>query len=121
MAEIREYKVSVPSTAIEELNQKLDLAKFPRDVAGGNEAPGSSVTDVKRIVKYWRDEFRWASFEDRLNKLPHFETTISLEGFDPLDVHFIHQKSTNPDALPLLLVHGCMCNALPIPATEPDD
>lgn len=106
MAEIRGYKVSVPITAIEELNQKLGLARFPRDVAGGNEAPGSSVTDVKRIVTYWREEFRWASFEDRLNKLPHFETTISLEGFDPLDVHFIHQKSTNPDALPLLLVHG---------------
>lgn len=109
MADIRDYRVSVPSAAIEELHQKLALSKFPDDQDGDGDdwGRGTPVADLKRIVKYWQEEFKWASFEDRLNKLPHFQATMSLEGFDPFEVHFIHQKSASPDAIPLLFVHGC--------------
>lgn len=109
MADIRGYKISVPSAAIEELHQKLALSKFPDDTDSDDDdwGRGAPVADVKRIAKYWQKEFSWAAFEERLNKLPHFETTMSLEGFDPFELHFIHQKSENPDAIPLLFVHGC--------------
>lgn len=109
MAEIREYKISIPSAAIEETRQKLALAKFPDD-AGTDDADwvrGVPAANLKRIAKYWREDFKWELFEKRLNELPHFETTISLESFEPFELHFIHQKSSNPDAIPLLFVHGC--------------
>lgn len=109
MADIRGYKISVPSAAIEELHQKLALSKFPIDTDsdGDDWGRGAPVAAVKRIAKYWQEEFSWAAFEERLNKLPHFETTMSLEGYDPFELHFIHQKSENPHAIPLLFVHGC--------------
>lgn len=118
MADIREYKISIPSATIEETRQKLALARFPGD-AGTDESDwgrGVPVPNLKRIAKYWQDEFKWSSFEERLNQLPNFETTMSLDGFDPFDLHFIHQKSSNPDAIPLLFVHGCQYQAyLPKP------
>ncbi|ETS81748.1 hypothetical protein PFICI_06750 [Pestalotiopsis fici W106-1] len=107
MPKIREYRVAVPSTAIEELHQKLALSKFPEDSEGGDSwAQGTPSADIRRIAQYWQKEFKWATFEERLNKLPHFETTISLDGFDPIQLHFLHQKSASPDAIPLLFVHG---------------
>lgn len=109
MAEIREYKISIPSAAIEETRQKLALAKFPDDVGtdGDDWGRGVPAANLKRIAKYWQDEFKWTEFEERLNQLPHFETAMTLDGFEPFEVHFIHQKSPNPDAIPLLFVHGC--------------
>lgn len=113
MADIRSYKIAVPSTAIQELHAKLRLARFPEDIYGDDWNCGTPVKDVRRISKYWAEKFSWASFEERLNSLPHFEATISVEGFDPFQLHFIHQKSSNSDAIPLLFVHGCMF-ALPL-------
>lgn len=109
MADIREYKISIPSAAIKETRQKLALAKFPDDAGtdGDDWGCGVPTANLKRIIKYWKDEFTWVSFEKRLNELPHFETTMSLDGFEPFELHFIHQKSANPGAIPLLFVHGC--------------
>ncbi|ROW09336.1 hypothetical protein VPNG_05786 [Cytospora leucostoma] len=106
MSNIRRYQVAVPTTAVEKLHEKLAVSTFPDEVDGAGWERGVRVADVKRITKYWHQEFSWASFEERLNKLPHFEATISVEGFDPFQLHFLHQKSASPDAIPLLFVHG---------------
>ncbi len=53
------------------------------------------------MVAYWRDRFDWRAQERRLNRLPQFKTNI-----DGLDIHFIHVRSKNPSALPLLLLNG---------------
>lgn len=109
MSDIREYKISIPHAAIEETRQKLALAKFPGDISTDDDTWefGVPVASLKRVTKYWQDEFKWESFEERLNQLPNFETTMSLEGFEPFELHFIHQRSSNPNAIPLLFVHGC--------------
>lgn len=109
MADIREYKISIPSNAIKETRKKLALAKFPDDADTDDDDWGRGVpaANLKRIAEYWKDDFKWHLFEKRLNELSHFETTISLDGFEPFQLHFIHQKSSNPDAIPLLFVHGC--------------
>ena len=56
---------------------------------------------LKELVAYWRDRFDWRAQERRLNRLPQFKTNI-----DGLDIHFIHVRSKNPGALPLLLLNG---------------
>lgn len=110
MSNAQEYKIDVPRAALNELEQKLALAKFPDTVDSGSWEYGVPVDDVKRIAKYWQNEFSWDSFEERLNRLPNFQATIEIEGdFDAIQLHFLHQRSEDPDAIPLLFIHGCKC------------
>ncbi|KAI1460464.1 epoxide hydrolase 1 [Annulohypoxylon moriforme] len=105
MSTIKPFKVAVPEEDIQKLNQKLLEARLPDGGPDGWDR-GTPLQDIKRISKYWLESFSWRSFEERLNQLPNFETTISVDGFDPIQVHFIHQRSSSPDAIPLLFVHG---------------
>ncbi|KAJ3565238.1 hypothetical protein NPX13_g7578 [Xylaria arbuscula] len=105
MANIRPFRIEVPSSEVEGLKQRLLTSRIPELFEAGWEY-GPPVEDIKRIAKYWAEEFSWPSFEKRLNDLPHYEATIAVSGFDPCQVHFIHQRSESPDAIPLLFVHG---------------
>ena len=62
--------------------------------------------EVKALTKYWIEEFDWRAIEKKLNAIPQFKTEIKVEGFDPIDIHFVHQKSDVKGAIPLLFLHG---------------
>lgn len=108
METIRPFRIEVPSSEVEYLKQRLRSSRIPHLFDAGWEY-GPPVEDIKRISKYWAEEFSWQSFEERLNELPNYEAAIAVDGFDPCQVHFIHQRSDSPDAIPLLFVHGCAC------------
>lgn len=107
MAIIREYHISVPRDKIERLHQKLSLTDWPDELEGAGWSYGSPLADVRSIAEYWKNEYRWEDTEARMNELPNFSTTLSAEGFDPLDVHFLHRRSAVKNAIPLIFVHGC--------------
>lgn len=64
------------------------------------------MKEVKALTKYWIEEFDWRAIEKKLNAIPQFKTEIKVEGFDPIDMHFVHQKSDVKGAIPLLFLHG---------------
>jgi len=62
---------------------------------------------MKRLTNYWKGGFNWRQHEAKLNELPQFMTKVDVEGFGPINIHFIHQKSEVAGAIPLLFSHGC--------------
>ena len=107
MADVKRFTISVPDDAIEDLKTRLALAKFPHnELDGVGWDYGTPLNDVKRFVNYWRDQYDWRKTEAQLNQYPHFTTPIQCRGFESLNIHFLHQKSTVPNAIPLLFVHG---------------
>ena len=98
---IVEYQIEVPETVLEDLDQRLALTRFPDQIDGVDWGMGVEMSYLKDLVTYWREQFEWRSFEQKLNELPQFTTTI-----DGQNIHFIHVRSKHVDALPLLLVHG---------------
>ena len=62
---------------------------------------GVRVENARSLVSHWERHYDWHRLESELNRHPQFLTTI-----DGLDIHFIHVRSGNPNALPLLLTHG---------------
>ena len=68
---------------------------------GAGWSYGTDLGYLKELVSYWRDEFDWRAQERHLNDVPHFKTNI-----DGLDLHFVHRRSPEPHALPLVLIHG---------------
>ncbi|KAK7998996.1 alpha/beta-hydrolase [Apiospora marii] len=101
MDNAKPYKIAVPQSEIEALNQRLHTSKIPPLFEDKWER-GPPTADIQTITKYWKDEFSWSAFENRLNQLPQYETTITLDGFESFQVHFIHQRSESKDAIPLL-------------------
>lgn len=80
----------------------------PVDVVPGlNYALWYPRADVKRLAEYWQHGFDWRKQERKLNEMPQFQTTVSIDGFEEVSMHFVHQKSEAPGAIPLLFVHGC--------------
>jgi hypothetical protein len=60
---------------------------------------------IKELTSYWLNTYDWRAAEVRLNQLPNFKIEITVEGFNPLNIHFIHQKSSADSAIPLLFVY----------------
>jgi microsomal epoxide hydrolase len=98
---IEPYRIRVDDSVLVDLRRRLEHTRFPDQIEGTGWEYGSPVDYVRELVEYWRDEYDWRAQEARLNELEHFRTRI-----DGQSIHFIHARSRNADALPLLLVHG---------------
>jgi hypothetical protein len=107
-ASIQPFQISVDNSQLEALKVKLSHATFPDDVPMSNGWEfGPPLSDLKRLVSYWRDSFDWRAQEADINRFPHFTTPISVEGFGELKIHFIHKTSDRKGSIPLLFCHGC--------------
>ncbi|KAF2120613.1 Alpha/Beta hydrolase protein [Lophiotrema nucula] len=107
MASPEPYNISVPDAAIEKLKRKLADADYPDELDTPDQWPyGAPLSDVKRLASHWQNSFDWRKAEARLNELPNFRKKVSVDGFGDIDVHFLHQRSNNENAIPLLFVHG---------------
>ncbi|PPR05380.1 hypothetical protein CVT24_007994 [Panaeolus cyanescens] len=102
------FKISVSDEELAQLKQRLNFTRLPDELEGVSWDYGVPLADVKRLVKKWAsDEYDWRKEEQKLNdELPQFTRDIEVDGFGALNVHYIHQKSTAPNAIPLLFVHG---------------
>jgi len=106
MSDIKPYKISVPQEKLDRLQHKLALTDLPDEIDGSGWTHGSSLADIKRLVKYWQEEFDWRKAEAGLNKYPQFTTPIEVNDFGIYEVHFIHQESDTKNAIPLCFIHG---------------
>ncbi|KAI9797676.1 MAG: hypothetical protein M1833_005337 [Piccolia ochrophora] len=106
MSSTRSYKIDVPEKQLDLLKRKLELASFPDEIDDAGWTYGSPLSDVKRLTEYWKNEFDWRKQEREINKMPQYMTSIKPDSFEPLDIHFVHQRSEVKGAIPLLFVHG---------------
>ncbi|KAI0404475.1 microsomal epoxide hydrolase [Xylaria palmicola] len=104
--EIRPFTISVPDGDLADLDQRLRHTRWPAELEDVGTSMGTPLKDVKRLVDHWRTDYDWRAAEAKLNELPHFKTRLQATGFEPLDVHFMHVRSSRADAIPLLFVHG---------------
>lgn len=107
MADIKPFTISIPEKSLDDLKLRLSLARFPDELDDAEWEYGAPLADIKRLTQYWKDEYDWRAAEKKLNAtFVQFTTPITVEGFDPLNIHFIHQRSAVKNAIPLLFVHG---------------
>jgi pimeloyl-ACP methyl ester carboxylesterase len=108
--EIEEFRVSIPQADLDDLADRLARTRWPSSLPGAawdHGAPGAGwergvpVGYLRELAEYWRDGFDWRAQEARLNSYPQYTTRI-----DGQKIHFLHVKSPEPDATPLLLLHG---------------
>ena len=101
---IQPFSINIPQAALDDLKDRLARANWPDALPATNDADwsrGVPVSYLKALAEYWRTDFDWRAQEARLNEFPQFITEI-----DGQNIHFLHVRSPEPNALPLLILHG---------------
>jgi pimeloyl-ACP methyl ester carboxylesterase len=99
--EIRPFHINVPEEQIVDLRQRIAATRWPDQETVADDSQGVQLATTKALASYWAKNYDWRKCEAKLNSLPMFVTTI-----DGLDIQFIWVRSTNSNALPLILTHG---------------
>lgn len=98
------FRIEISDEQIEDLHRRLDAALWPDQLSGTGFAHGVPVGTVRALAERWRNAYDWRTSEAELNSYPQF--VIEIDG---QRLHFLHVRSPEPDALPLVLVHGWPC------------
>ncbi|RUM25609.1 epoxide hydrolase [Rhizobium vallis] len=100
-ADVRPFKTEVPQAALDDLRRRLIATRWPEGQTVADRSQGVQPEKLRALVDYWQTAYDWRRAEAKLNAYPQFLTEI-----DGLDIHFIHIRSTNERALPLIMTHG---------------
>jgi pimeloyl-ACP methyl ester carboxylesterase len=98
---IQSFAIEIPEAELDDLRDRLARTRWPRELPGVGWSRGVPRAYLRELAEYWRTSYDWREHEARLNELPQFVTTI-----DGANVHFLHVRSGEPDALPLIVTHG---------------
>ncbi len=98
---MREFRVHVEEAVLEDLRGRLEGTRLPDQIPGSGWRYGTDVAYMRELIRYWRTAYDWRAHEAQLNALPHFKAEI-----DGIDLHFVHVRSKEPGALPLVITHG---------------
>jgi pimeloyl-ACP methyl ester carboxylesterase len=99
--EIEEFQIHIPQPDLDDLADRLARTRWPGSLPGTAWERGVPVDYLRGLAEHWQKSFDWRAAEARLNAYPQYTTEI-----DGQKIHFLHVRSPEPDATPLLLLHG---------------
>src|SRR5215468_336458 len=100
-SDIRPFRIEIPRADVDDLRDRLARTRWPDGIPGTGWERGVPGGYLRGLTEYWRTGYDWRAAEAALNEVPQFITTI-----DGQPIHFLHVRSVEPGALPLLLTHG---------------
>ena len=98
---IQPFTIAIPQADLDDLHERIAHTRWPNQLPGIGWSRGVPLDYLKDLAEYWRTGYDWRKHEARLNEFPQFTTQI-----DGQPIHFLHVRSPEPDALPLILTHG---------------
>ncbi len=101
MSEPSSFRIDVPETELEQLRQRLALTRWPDRETPDDWSQGVPLDYVKDVAAYWAEKYDWRRCENALNAFPQWKLEV-----DGLGIHFLHVRSPNENALPLVMTHG---------------
>jgi pimeloyl-ACP methyl ester carboxylesterase len=100
-AAIHPFHIDIPQADLDDLRERLARTRWPGELPGVGWTRGVPLDYLKALAEHWRTGYDWRAWEAKLNAYPQFTTTI-----DGQTIHFLHVRSPEPDALPLIITHG---------------
>jgi pimeloyl-ACP methyl ester carboxylesterase len=100
-AAARPFTFHAPDEALADLRRRIQATRWPEKETVNDDTQGVQLATMKALAQHWAGDYDWRKCEAKLNALPQFITPI-----DGLDIHFIHVRSPEKNALPLIVTHG---------------
>ena len=98
---ITPFQIRVDDAVLNDLRHRLQATRWPDPETTGDWSQGTPLSYVKDICRYWADDYDWRATERKVNTFAQFKTLL-----DGVDIHFLHVRSSNENALPLVITHG---------------
>ena len=98
---IKPFRIEVADEILDDLRRRLALTRFSDQIDGAGWDYGTDAAYLRELCRYWEQEYDWRAEERALNRFSQYTTEI-----DGQRIHFIHQRSSDDGALPLLVTHG---------------
>jgi pimeloyl-ACP methyl ester carboxylesterase len=99
--DVSPFTIAIPQADLDDLFGRLDATRWPTAPVNFGWERGIPLEYVRELASYWRGGYDWRAQEARLNAFPQFTTEI-----DGQHLHFLHVRSPEPGAVPLILSHG---------------
>ena len=121
MSDISPFVISISDQQITDLNNRIANTRWPDAETAADWNQGVPLAYVKELVQYWGEQYDQQRLANRLNAFNNFKTNLL-----GLNFHFMHIRSSNPNARPLLLTHGWPGSVVEFlkvigPLTEPQE
>ena len=98
---VRPFRVNISDEDLADLRQRIKATRWPEKEPVADFSQGVPLATMQKLARYWTTEYDWRKVEAKLNSYPQFITNI-----DGLDIHFIHVRSKEKNALPVIVTHG---------------
>src|SRR5215218_1007005 len=98
---IRPFSFNASDDDLADLKRRIAATRWPDRETVDDDTQGVQLATMQRLADYWANEYDWRKVEARLNSYPQFITNI-----DGLDIHFIHVRSKEKNARPIIITHG---------------
>src|SRR5688572_31385836 len=95
------FAIDISDDVLRDLKDRLARTRWPDQLPGTGWSYGTDTAYLRELAEYWRDGFDWRAQEKRLNGFRHYRAAI-----DDTRIHFVHERSSDAAAIPLLLLHG---------------
>jgi pimeloyl-ACP methyl ester carboxylesterase len=95
------FEINIPKEELTDLRRRIQATRWPEKETVGDGSQGPQLSTMRKLAEYWATEYDWRKVEAKLNSYPQFITNI-----DGLDIHFIHVRSKEANALPVIVTHG---------------
>jgi len=112
-AQIHPFRIEIPQADLDDLRARLARTRWPDQLEGVGWDYGIPLDYVRGLAEHWRTAYDWRAHERQLNDFPQFTTTIQGQR-----VHFMHVRSREPDAVPLIITHRRSGASLSRPTTS---
>jgi len=99
--EIRPFRIEIPQADLDDLRDRLARTRWPEELPEVEWSRGVPLGYLKELAEYWHTVYNWRAEEAKLNELPQFTTVI-----DGATIHFLHVRSPESNAVPMILTHG---------------
>ena len=98
---IRPFHVYFSDAALTDLKNRVAATRWPSREIVPDQSQGVQLATMQKLASYWANNYDWRRVEAKLNSYPQFITNI-----DGVDIHFIHVRSREKNALPVIVTHG---------------
>jgi pimeloyl-ACP methyl ester carboxylesterase len=95
------FTIEVSDAVLEDLHERLARTRWPDQLPGTDWSYGADTAYLHELADYWRNDFDWRAREAELNRFEHYRAEVG-----GTRIHYVHARSPNADAIPLLLLHG---------------